>query len=814
MRSRQRIAARVIFLVNAACLFLPAANGLLPFSQTPFGGEIPGGDQGRMDGTIVAINDGGGGNVLSIAAKSSSRGVISGMMYEDLDGNGVRSEEEPPAAEALVSLSGQIERTMYTDLEGEFKFTGLDSGNYTVSDIRPGGVPTSPSGGYALFLGVNDTVSNLVFGDYFPWNSIAGSIFNDEDEDGSRETGEEPLGGWTVEISGAITRHATTATDSLGWFIFLLVDRGPSLVNIRPPAGWEQNSPVLQQGYEIIFDGYDHHLSGIEFGCHVSPARLKLTLTVHDHANFARDIWWGIRPAATYGIWGFDPKCTITDYSEGELELPPFLPALFDARFVDPRGFPGQFGNGSWTDMRDFLSLLQVDTHVVRFSPSRDYGGHYPMTLAWSRSVVANAFNGPVVLSLPDGMTVDMKARDSVVISDSLIGSATIISGRPALSSVYLRRWEMVSLPSAVADSRVKSLLRTSTSRAYSFSSASGYLGHDSIESGPGYWVKYITGVESMSRGGSPRLADTVAVDSGWNMVGALSVPIPVDGITTDPPGIALSNVFGFNGRYVVAESLMPGRAYWINAAAPGGIILSSQPLHRGAGSGDSWREIAGSSGRILVRDAAGNEGFLYFTRQRAAVEHAPPVPLLPPAPPEGAFDVRFASNRLIEFVPEAATITLPVSISAEAYPVTVEAASIGDQAEIRLMIKGEEIPLGIGRACVLDSARNGLSLTIQICTEAPAECQLFQNYPNPFNPATTIEYSLPSESRTTLRIYDVLGRLVETLRDGIEGPGTYSAIWKGNGWASGIYYYRLDAWSTARREASFTQIKQMLLAK
>jgi hypothetical protein len=78
-------------------------------------------------------------------------------------------------------------------------------------------------------------------------------------------------------------------------------------------------------------------------------------------------------------------------------------------------------------------------------------------------------------------------------------------------------------------------------------------------------------------------------------------------------------------------------------------------------------------------------------------------------------------------------------------------------------------------------------------------ELELAQNKPNPFNPTTTIGYTVPSRSRVTLHIYDVVGRLVARLVDEERAAGRYSAVWNGRSAhgdpvGSGVYFYRLTA--------------------
>jgi hypothetical protein len=66
--------------------------------------------------------------------------------------------------------------------------------------------------------------------------------------------------------------------------------------------------------------------------------------------------------------------------------------------------------------------------------------------------------------------------------------------------------------------------------------------------------------------------------------------------------------------------------------------------------------------------------------------------------------------------------------------------------------------------------------------------------YPNPFNSSTTISFTLPNSSDAVLSVFDMTGRLVETLTDGVRPAGKHSVVWNGMELASGIYFIRLDA--------------------
>ncbi len=85
---------------------------------------------------------------------------------------------------------------------------------------------------------------------------------------------------------------------------------------------------------------------------------------------------------------------------------------------------------------------------------------------------------------------------------------------------------------------------------------------------------------------------------------------------------------------------------------------------------------------------------------------------------------------------------------------------------------------------------------------------RLNQNSPNPFNPTTMVQYSVGTESaRVRLAVYDVRGRLVSTLEDGLVEGGDHAVVWdgtdsRGRRVSSGIYFLRaeIDGWTDARK--------------
>ncbi|HEY4754786.1 MAG TPA: T9SS type A sorting domain-containing protein [Ignavibacteriaceae bacterium] len=70
----------------------------------------------------------------------------------------------------------------------------------------------------------------------------------------------------------------------------------------------------------------------------------------------------------------------------------------------------------------------------------------------------------------------------------------------------------------------------------------------------------------------------------------------------------------------------------------------------------------------------------------------------------------------------------------------------------------------------------------------------LFQNYPNPFNPTTTIKYSIKHSGFVSLKVFNILGKLVEIIVDDIQSIGVYSYAFDASGLSSGVYFVVLNA--------------------
>lgn len=78
--------------------------------------------------------------------------------------------------------------------------------------------------------------------------------------------------------------------------------------------------------------------------------------------------------------------------------------------------------------------------------------------------------------------------------------------------------------------------------------------------------------------------------------------------------------------------------------------------------------------------------------------------------------------------------------------------------------------------------------------TNIPSDYYLSQNFPNPFNPSTKITYSIPSSSRVIIKVYDAVGKEIETIENNNRSAGTYVITFNAQHLASGVYYYKITA--------------------
>ncbi len=192
---------------------------------------------------------------------------ISGMKYNDLNGNGV-NDGEPGMENWKITLSGTtqgneaVQKEFTTAKDGSYRFETLLPGTYTIAEVEQSGwVRTAPhEGSYSVVL-VDADVTGKDFGNHGSW-SISGANFNDLNGNGVRDGDDTALGNWNIQLAkdGSIINATTTGQD--GSYAFKNLPPGKYTVSEVVQDGWTQTLP--QGSYSV--DLLDADVSGKDFG--------------------------------------------------------------------------------------------------------------------------------------------------------------------------------------------------------------------------------------------------------------------------------------------------------------------------------------------------------------------------------------------------------------------------------------------------------------------------------------------------------------------------------------------------------------------
>jgi uncharacterized protein (TIGR02145 family) len=177
--------------------------------------------------------------------------------------------------------------------------------------------------------------------------------------------------------------------------------------------------------------------------------------------------------------------------------------------------------------------------------------------------------------------TSPSRTRQLAIFFAVLVLCATTLGHAHGLESTYPVQvdsgWNLLSLPASVSNGSKDFLFPSASSAAFAFHDPTGYEQQDTLHNGVGFWLKFDSS-ETVNITGELIFKDTVEVHAGWNIIGSLSVPIGVDSIKTEPPGIIASQFFRFRPGvgYEEANTLAPGYGYWVKVNHGGLMVLSS----------------------------------------------------------------------------------------------------------------------------------------------------------------------------------------------------------------------------------------------
>ncbi|MFN8498612.1 MAG: SdrD B-like domain-containing protein [Anaerolineae bacterium] len=223
-----------------------AGDGYYVFTSVPSGNykvveTVPAGYGNTTPTTVnVAVPPGGAG-YANFGVRQN--GTVSGIKFNDLNGNGAQDAGEPPLGGVVIQLAtnpgGQVVGTAITAADGTYIFTNVAPGSYTVSEtVTPPLVNTSASS-----VTVTVPSGGSASANFFNWlkGAISGIVVNDLNGNGQLNPGEVGIGGVTIQLVDPVTNQQLRVTTTLpdGTYQFLGVTPGNYKVLETDPVGFQ-----------------------------------------------------------------------------------------------------------------------------------------------------------------------------------------------------------------------------------------------------------------------------------------------------------------------------------------------------------------------------------------------------------------------------------------------------------------------------------------------------------------------------------------------------------------------------------------------
>jgi len=340
---------------------------------------------------------------------------------------------------------------------------------------------------------------------------------------------------------------------------------------------------------------------------------------------------------------------------------------------------------------------------------------------------------------------------------------------------------------------------------------------------GRGYYIiqreprnMVISGATTSTVGGGA----SIVLEPGWNMIATPYLFNILWAQVSLPAGVEDQLIGRFNDAYEVRTVMEPWRGYFVYHAGAAPVTLVIPPVSAKAGDDPAVPpELPGCDWLLRITPTQGERqdlvktvGFLTPGIDGPGNLHQPPS-----LPHDLAVwlehehaDRVHQLRRDLRTAADGAVWDLVVRPADDGGAVRLAFDGIGDVPvglEVALATPTGVVDLrragGTWQGALAGETRLRLivgdpALVEQAASTLPQPYALLPAYPNPFNPATTVAFTLPREGRVRLEVFDVAGRRVQTLVDGMLGAGRHDVIWDGldhagRNQSSGVYFARLQ---------------------
>ena len=273
--------------------------------------------------------------------------------------------------------------------------------------------------------------------------------------------------------------------------------------------------------------------------------------------------------------------------------------------------------------------LTPVAYYPDRTNPDNEGGAYY------------NCLNNWIKCMHDSGFAVTKNSSEISVYDRSVLSATSTFNLTVSISD----GWNMVSVPGVNPDGQgVANWWSGRIGDVFKFSG--GYQIITTTTPGEGYWMKHI-GANIYNTGDEwPAIEivehNPISATTGWNIIGGYENSISTTALTTTPPGLITGPIYKYSAGYQVANTIDPGYGYCIKLAGAGQINIPNGLVKD---VGEAAEYIKEDWGKIIITDATGKSYTLYAVEGEVNLNTFE----LPPVPPSGTFDIRFASDRIAE---------------------------------------------------------------------------------------------------------------------------------------------------------------------